>query len=145
MPDPLAPSDALVGVLAASLAPRYRLLSVAPRGDVPYQVDAVDLLGVLRQFGFVAPVLLGERFGALTATLAAAWYPELVAGLVLVDARLDSPLPSDSIKARALRDCPPAWSRLESALICPLLELPAGALDLQAVEAFLDNLRATVR
>ncbi len=140
VPDPFSPSDAVVVELAAGLAPRYRVLSVTPRGDSPYQVDALDLLGVLGQFGFAAPVLVGERLGSVTAVVVGAWYPDRLAGLILVDVKYDPP-PDESIEARALRDCPPDWPRLRRALQRPVLEIAAGALSIEAVEAFL---RATL-
>src|SRR5207245_9519776 len=80
---PLPVAHSVIDGLADALAPRYRVLSVSSRGDAPYQVDAVDLIGVLSQFGFRTPVLLGERLGCVTALVAAAWYPDRVAGLIL--------------------------------------------------------------
>lgn len=145
MPDPFsASSNSLAEALAAALAPRYRVVSVAPRGDAPVQADAVDLMAVLRQFGFSASVLVGERVGAVSVTLLAAWYPDLVAALILVDATSHPPL-EEGVRARALRDSPPDRTRLQAALRCPVLEVSADALDLNAVEAFLDGVDATVR
>jgi len=132
VPDPLSLADSVVERVAAALAPRYRVLSVAPRGDVPYQVDVVDLIGVLSQFGFRIPVLLGERLGCVTALLAAAWYPDRVAGLILADPVYDPPA-SEEVAARALRDCSPDWSSVRSALRCRVLESNA----LEAIEEFL--------
>ena len=134
----------MVSRLAFWLTPRYRVVSVAPRGDSPYQVDAVDLVGVLRQFGFASPVLIGERRGCVVATVAAAWYPDRLAGLILVDAESDPP-PGESIEARALRDCPPDWPRLRRAITCPLAEMSSSATSFAAdVDAFLDGLKATL-
>ena len=132
VPDPLSSADSVVERVAAALAPRYRVLSVAPRGDAPYQVDVVDLIGVLSQFGFRTPVLLGERLGCVTALLAAAWYPDRVAGLILADPVYDPPA-SEEVAARALRDCSPDWSSVRSALRCRVLESNA----LEAIEEFL--------
>ena len=140
VPDPLSPADSAVDDLAAALAPRYRVLSVSSRGDVPYQVDVVDLVGVLRQFGFRTPVLVGERLGCVTALVAAAWYPERVAGLILVEPAFDPPA-SESLAARGLRDCPPDPGRLRAAVRCSVLERTRPThLDKtarRAVEAFL--------
>jgi pimeloyl-ACP methyl ester carboxylesterase len=132
VPDPLSPADSAIESLASALAPRYRVVSLASRGDVPYQVDVVDLVGVLSQFGFVAPVVVGERFGCFTALVVAAWYPDRVAGLVLLDPTYAVPA-LESVAARALRDCPPDWSRLRSGLRCPVLE----RITPEDVEAFL--------
>ena len=132
VPDPAWSVDSVVERLAGALTPGYRVLSVASRGEAPYQVDVVDLVGVLSQFGFRTPVLVGERLGCITALVAAAWYPDRVAGLILADPVYD-PADSDGLAARALRDCPPDWSRLRAALRCPVLESSA----LEAVEAFL--------
>jgi pimeloyl-ACP methyl ester carboxylesterase len=144
VPDPLSSLFTVAAELAAALAPRYRVLSVTPRGESPYQVDAVDLVAVLRQFGFVAPVLVGERLGCVVALLVGAWYPERVAGLILVDAEFATP-PGDSTEARALRDCPPDWPRLRQAVRCPVLEVSSSAASLpNEVEAFLDALKPTL-
>jgi pimeloyl-ACP methyl ester carboxylesterase len=132
VPDPLSPFDSTIEGLAGALAPRYRVLSVFSRGDAPYQVDVVELLGVLSQFGFSAAVLMGERLGCVTALVAAAWYPNRFAGLILVDPVYEPP-PAKAVAARAVRDCPPDWSRLRAALRCPVLERVAP----EDVEAFL--------
>jgi pimeloyl-ACP methyl ester carboxylesterase len=150
VPDPLAASSALVNALAATLAPRYRVLSLSPRGASPYQVDALDLLATLDQFGFERPVLVAEQLGCLTALLVTAWYPQRVAGLVLVDAAALEPQPLHStetppsadelLRARALKDCPPDWASLLAAVECPVLELSPHATVVAAVEAFLAQL-----
>jgi pimeloyl-ACP methyl ester carboxylesterase len=133
LPEPLSSADSVVESMAAALAPRYRVLSLASRGDVPYQVDVVDLLGVLSQFGFARPVLVGERLGCVTVQVAAAWYPDRVAGLILVDP-VYAPSQSETVATRALRDCPPDWSSLRAALRCPVLE----RITPDDVESFLD-------
>jgi pimeloyl-ACP methyl ester carboxylesterase len=124
--------DSIVEGLAAALTPRYRLLSVSSRGEAPYQVDVVDLLGVLSQFGFRTPVLVGEGLGCVTALLAAAWCADRVAALILVEPAYEAPR-SEGVVARALRDCPPDWVSLRAALRCPVLEPHT----IEAVEAFL--------
>ena len=111
----------VVDALAAELAPRYRVLSVSSRGEAPYQVDVTDLVGVLSQFGFRTPVLLGERRGCVTALIATAWYPARVAGLILLDPLFEAPT-SAGVAARALRDCPPDWPALRAAVRCPVLQ-----------------------
>ncbi len=132
VPDPLSVAHSVIDGLADALAPRYRVLSVSSRGDAPYQVDAGDLIGVLSQFGFRTPVLVGERLGCVTALVAAAWYPDRVAGLILANPVYDPPR-SETVAARALRDCPPDWSRLRAALRCRVLENSAP----EAIEVFL--------
>ncbi len=137
VPDPLAPSP-LAEKLAAALAPTYRVLSIAPRAGVPYQVTGLDVAGVLAQFGFVEPVLIGEGLGCLTVVLAAAWYPRGVSRVVLVDPVCGAP-DGDSLEARALRECPPDWPALRSGLRCSVLELRADDAALpRRVEAFLE-------
>jgi pimeloyl-ACP methyl ester carboxylesterase len=122
-PDPLA-SSALVDSLALRLAPTHRVLSLAPRPDVPYQVATMDLLGVLDQFGFPQPVVVGERLGCLPVVLVAAWYPYRVGQIILVDpTRAASG--GNSVVARALRECPPDWAALRARLACDVLELAA--------------------
>ena len=112
-PDPLVPSR-LADRLAAGLAPSHRVLSVAPRAGVPYQVAAADLVGVLKQFGFLKPVLVGERLGCLSVLILAAWYPERVWRAILVeptwqasdresDGESGRETDGESIEARALR------------------------------------------
>jgi pimeloyl-ACP methyl ester carboxylesterase len=130
VPDPLGPSDSLLAELAR-LAPRYRVLSVAPRGDSPYQVDAIDLVGLLRQFGFVSPLLVAQGHGCVAALLVAAWHPERVAALVLVEAAQPAPA-GESLVARALRECPPDWVSLREGLRCPVLVTSS----VEAIEAF---------
>jgi pimeloyl-ACP methyl ester carboxylesterase len=122
VPDPLSPADGVVEALAGELAPKYRVLSLSPRPRQPYQVAAADLLGLLDQFGFLKPVLVGERLGCVPALLIAAWHPERVAGLVLVDPTYDAPASdTTSIEAHALRDCPADWPALRSFVQCRVL------------------------
>lgn len=124
VPDPLSPSGMLVETLGAALGPDYRVISVEPRAGQPYQVQAIDVLGMLAQFGFVAPLLIGERLGCAAALLVAAWFPSTVSKLVLVDPIYEAPgIHAHSVEARALRDCPPDWPSLRRAVQCPLLVL----------------------
>jgi pimeloyl-ACP methyl ester carboxylesterase len=132
-PDPLSPRS-LIDLLV-TLAPTHRVLSVAPRAGIAYQVTALDLQGVLEQFGFESPVLVGEGLGCVSMALVAAWRPERVGGLVLVDATCEPP-PGDSLEARALRDCPPDWTLLRARMTCDVLELRADdASLLQRIKA----------
>jgi pimeloyl-ACP methyl ester carboxylesterase len=131
VPDPFS-SSVLVESLAESLAPGYRILSLSGRGNSPYQVDATDLRDTLRQFGFSAPVLVGERLGCLASLLVAAWYPTEIGGLVLIDPTFDRPA-DESIEARSLRDCPPDIATLRKAVRCPVLE----ASGIHDIETFL--------
>jgi pimeloyl-ACP methyl ester carboxylesterase len=122
VPDPRAPDDAIFGTLGPTLAPDYRVLSVEPRPGQPYQVQAMDLLGTLDQFGLERPVLIGERLGCVAAVLVAAWHPGRIARLVLIDATFAAPSSFDNLEARALRDCPPDWPSLRAAVQCPVVE-----------------------
>lgn len=139
VPDPLSLEDDVAEALAAALAPRYRVLSVQPRGASPYQVDASDLLAVLDQFGFERPVIVAEALGGVPALLVAAWHPRRVAGLVLIDPTSDPPS-ADCLMARALRDCPPDVIALRDALQCPKLDLSRGSWLVSDIERFLAQL-----
>jgi pimeloyl-ACP methyl ester carboxylesterase len=135
VPDLLLPSTLVEG-LALALAPTCRVLSVAPRINVAYQVAAMDLADVLRQFGFPRPVLLGEGLGCLHVLIVAAWYPELVWRVVLVDPT-SVPSAGDSLETRALRNCPPDMTSLRRAVKCDVLELASDDAALgQRIEAF---------
>ena len=137
--DPFAPDADLVAKLAAALSPAYRVLSLAPRADCPYQVQVDDLRRVLLQFGFQHPVLVATGRGAVLIQLLAAWYPELVGGLVLIDPNVEPPA-GETMAARALRDCPPDWTVLTARLSGPRLTLEATQPDLVAqLRAFLER------
>jgi pimeloyl-ACP methyl ester carboxylesterase len=137
VPDPLAPDDGVVGALSAALAPRYRVLSVTPRGSSPYQVDMFDVLGVLNQLGFEQPVLVGERLGCVPVMLIGAWHPSRVAGLVLIEPSYVAPV-GNSVEARTLRECPPDWPKLRAASGGRSLHVERVDGDLpRQVEAFL--------
>jgi len=136
--DPFAPSS-LVERLAARLAPTHRVLSVTPREGVAYQVAAADFLGVLDQFGFASPILVGERVGCVPLVLVAAWYPERLGGVILVDPTSEPPTVHGSgPEAWSLRDCPPDLGALQARLTCKVLETSAQSADLMhTIEAFL--------
>ena len=89
---------------------------------VPYQVGALDLLGVITQFGFEHPVLVGEGVGCVTALTLAAWYPEHVDRLILVTPKWEAAGDSVSVEAQALRDCPPDARALRRHLRCQVTE-----------------------
>jgi pimeloyl-ACP methyl ester carboxylesterase len=141
VPDPLAGDDSFVQGLAEVFAPRYRVLSVHPRGASPYQVDAGDVLAMLDQFGFASPVLVGEGLGCVAALLVAAWHTGRVAGLVLVEPAYAPPL-SGGLAARAVKDCPPDWASLRAAVHCPVLDVPRTTA-VEDIEPFLDQLELT--
>jgi pimeloyl-ACP methyl ester carboxylesterase len=134
VPDPLA-STSVFEALGSALAPRYRVLSLSSRGDCPYVVDAIDLRDTLRQFGFESPILLGEGLGSLTALLVAAWHLVPVGGLIVINARFDTPN-ADTLRAAALRDCPPNVRALRQAVVCDVVELHGGVDVVADVEAF---------
>jgi pimeloyl-ACP methyl ester carboxylesterase len=113
--DPLRESS-LLEQFGAFLPPRYRLVSVSPRPDQPYQVLVADLHGLFAQFGFQDVGVVAEGLSCASARLLAAWYPELVHALVLLDEQLPE---GDALLARSLRDCPP----LRHPLACPVVEL----------------------
>jgi pimeloyl-ACP methyl ester carboxylesterase len=119
LPDPLVPSP-LVEQLAALVTPRWRVMSIAPRPDVPYQVQLADVLGVMDQFGFLHAIVVAEGVACVTALLLATWYSQHVGRVVLVQPRFA--LDGKSLQARALRDCPPDCVRLRADLKCPVEE-----------------------
>jgi pimeloyl-ACP methyl ester carboxylesterase len=108
--------------LAAELAPTWRVLSISPRPSVPYQVTALDVVGVLDQLGCEHNLLVGEGTGCLTALLVAAWYPPKVSGLLLVDGRYAGD--------RYLRECPPDLAALRAMVSCAVCEASSGDLHL---------------
>jgi pimeloyl-ACP methyl ester carboxylesterase len=128
VPDPLGPSPFIESV-AAALTPDYRVLSIAARDDCPYQVEASDVVGVLAQFGFTSPIVVGEGLSCAAALLVAAWSPERVGALILVDAVYQ---PSgDALLARSLRECPPNVAALRVAVRCRLLQTTALVDEIQ--------------
>ncbi len=137
VPDPLSPDDEVVQSLAARFAPSYRIVCIEARPAQPYQVHMDDVLATLDQFGFASPTRIGERLGCAAARLLPAWYPGRTAGLVLIDATFAAPSREDSIEARALRDCPPNWTTLRTAVRCPLLEVAWNIAGLESLSSFL--------
>ncbi|MCX5130454.1 alpha/beta fold hydrolase [Streptomyces sp. NBC_00347] len=80
---------------AAHLAPHHRVVAVDQRGhgagerrpaDVSRAAYVADVRAVCEQLGLHRPVLVGQSLGGHTAMLTAAAHPDLVRGLVLVDA-----------------------------------------------------------
>jgi pimeloyl-ACP methyl ester carboxylesterase len=94
-------------------------MSITPRG-VPYQVSALDVDGVLRQFGFESATLVGEGLGCVMALVVAAWYPDHVGRLILLAPKWESL--EDSIEARALHECPPDLRALRARVRCQVIE-----------------------
>jgi pimeloyl-ACP methyl ester carboxylesterase len=70
-------------------------------------------------------VLIAEGLSCASAILLAAWYPEDVRALLLVDSR---PPEDDALLARSLRDCPPEWVKLRAGISGPVLEVTADPL-----------------
>jgi pimeloyl-ACP methyl ester carboxylesterase len=138
VPDPFSPSDGVVQALARGLAPRCRVLSLEPRPGQPYQIAAADLLGVLDLFGFPNPALVAEGRGCVAAVLVAAWHPDRVGRLVLIDPS-HAAAELESLAARALRDCPPDWSSLLEAVRCPVLRASWSESGLASIDRFLSS------
>ncbi len=130
-PDPESPELLAVSALADAIAPPWRVLSVQPGGDAAYQVHVAHLLGVIDQFGFTDIALVGERLGCCTALLAAAWLPDRIGRVALIDP-LYVPSSVDTLFGRSLRDCPPGWPALRESIECPLLEMSWDLKELQA-------------
>jgi len=90
-----ANAHAFDGLVAAGLAPAYRLVSPDLRGrglsDHPafcyaLQEHAEDILGLLDHLGIEKAVLGGHSFGGLLSIYMAANYPERVERLIILDA-----------------------------------------------------------
>jgi pimeloyl-ACP methyl ester carboxylesterase len=103
--------------LAATLAPRHRVVSLSAREAVSYQTDAADLAAFLRTFGFEAPILVSVGLGALAPLLVAAWWPSLVGALLLVAPVREA---AAGLAGRGLRECPPDWDALLALVCCPV-------------------------
>jgi len=129
VPNPLRPSP-FVDTLASMVGPEYRVLSIGLRNACAYQVQADHITGVLAQFGFAAPVLVGEGLGSAAALLVAAWSPGGVGALILVDAVYQAE--GETLAARALRECPPDVTLLRQAIRCRVLETTASADEIKA-------------
>jgi pimeloyl-ACP methyl ester carboxylesterase len=134
--DPLGSLPGLADVLASALSPDWRVIQPTLGPEVPYQSHAAQTLWLLDTFGFEQAVLLGGGLAAGVVLLVAAWYPTRVAGLVLVNGgrglstrqrtRLTA-LAAHEPALRAWLDTPPAWSRLERQVTCPVLRVRARA------------------
>ncbi|MGA2011670.1 MAG: alpha/beta fold hydrolase [Solirubrobacteraceae bacterium] len=95
---------------ARALGDRATLIAVDLRGraasnalPAPFgiDVDVRDMLAVLDHFGLGRAVIAGHSLGAYVAARLAAQHPDRVAGLVLVDGGLSTPLP-DGVDRQAL-------------------------------------------
>jgi pimeloyl-ACP methyl ester carboxylesterase len=128
--DPLGAPAGLAEALANELAPDWRIFEFSPGPELPYQAQALEVLGLLDTFGFSHTVLLGMGLAAGVALVLAAWYPNRVAGLVLVNptrrlSRSGLEHAPPGAKTRAWLDAPPNWARLERQITCPMLRLRA--------------------
>ena len=141
--------------LASALAPEWRVLALDPRGrgqsakpkhGYGYQVQVADTMAMIDLIGFEHVVLAGHSFGAIIGLLIAAWFPERVAGLIMVDGgttipestheavqlivqRLDTVYPSLDAYLGLLRLAPwfqPWTPELENALAAGVEEVPGG-------------------
>ncbi|MFJ5731770.1 alpha/beta fold hydrolase [Streptomyces paradoxus] len=93
--------------LAGNLSPRYRVVAVDQRGhgaserrprDVSRAAYVADAVAVIGQLGLHRPVLAGQSLGGHTALLTASAHPDLLRGLVLVEAgpgRADPNVPAE--------------------------------------------------
>jgi pimeloyl-ACP methyl ester carboxylesterase len=142
--DPLGSLPDLGPALGQELAPDWRVLQPALSSEVPYQAHVAQTLWLLETFGFEQPVVLGSGLGSGVALLVAAWYPQRVAGLVLVNPGLNherwaqvAALAEEQPAWRAWLDAPPAWRRLEAQVTCPMLRLRA-----RSVRRVVDQTRA---
>ena len=107
------------GLIAAGLAPRFRVVGLDLRGrglsDKPAQgysiaEHAADVVGVLDTLGLERVVLGGHSFGALLTAFIAARYPERVSRCIFIDIALS---PSDPKIGEAIR---PSLERLGRAV-----------------------------
>jgi len=101
-----------IAVIAAELAPRYRILSLACSPHVVPPVHAARVAELLDQFGFSRPVLIALDGCAPIAILIAAH--RATAGLVLID----------------------SGDGVPESITCPVLILRTETLAIDAVEAF---------
>jgi pimeloyl-ACP methyl ester carboxylesterase len=106
-------------------------MSFLPRPGCPYQVHVGDLLASMTQFGLSQSVIVAEGLGCVTALILAAWHPERVGALALVDACYDGP-PDAGLITRSLRECPPDWSVIRAGIGSPILELSSASPALAA-------------
>ncbi|MFD3590401.1 alpha/beta fold hydrolase [Streptomyces sp. NPDC058683] len=90
-------------VLARRLSERFRVVAVDQRGhgaserypeDVSRAAYIADVVAITERLGLERPVLVGQSLGGHTAMLTAASHPEMVRGLVLVEAGPDGPNPN---------------------------------------------------
>jgi N-formylmaleamate deformylase len=65
--------------------------SSAPLHGYGYADHASDVIGLIRELGLAAPILLGHSMGGVTAAVVASLAPGTVRGLVLVDPAFLSP------------------------------------------------------
>lgn len=82
-------------LLGRRLESRYRIVAVDQRGhgaserhprDVSRAAYVADVRAVIDELALQSPVLVGQSLGGHTAMLTAAAHPELVGGLVLIEA-----------------------------------------------------------
>jgi pimeloyl-ACP methyl ester carboxylesterase len=159
------------GGLASALAPEWRVMALDPRGrgrsakprhGYGYQVHVADTMALLDLFGFEHVVLAGHSYGAVIGLLIAAWYPERVAGLILIDGgtviqestreavqlivdRLETVYPSLEAYLGLLRMAPwfqPWTPELEIALAASVEEVPGGVRALTPKWAAEQEIRA---
>jgi pimeloyl-ACP methyl ester carboxylesterase len=128
VPDLLLPSSGLAAELAQQLSPEYRVLSMHPQTGLLYQLHVAELVGLLDQFGFEQPILIGEQSGCVVTTLLAGWYPKRLAGLILLDPIMEA------ADVPGIVDCPPKWDLVWQRIVCPTLREPGS------IEAFLKRI-----
>ncbi|MBI9046770.1 MAG: alpha/beta hydrolase [Anaerolineaceae bacterium] len=82
------------GRIAFALEPFYDVIMLDARGHglsqsahsgFSIEERAADVAGLIKELGLDKPVIMGHSFGAETAALTAAYYPELVGGIILED------------------------------------------------------------
>lgn len=89
--------------LVRRLSERFRVVTVDQRGhgaserypeDVSCAAYIADVVAVIEQLRLERPLLVGQSLGGHIAMLTAASHPEIVSGLVLVEARPGGPNPN---------------------------------------------------
>lgn len=103
------------GATARHLNSRHRTVAVDQRGhgaserrpkDVSRAAYVADVVAVIEQLGLHQPVLVGQSLGGHTAMLTAAAHPDLIGGLVLIEA---GPAGSDHSVAAGIGDWFASW------------------------------------
>jgi pimeloyl-ACP methyl ester carboxylesterase len=96
----------------AAALPEYRVVAFDARGregDLSRAAHVAEAVSVIEALDLAPVVLVGQSLGGVTAFLTAAWHPDLVRGLVIVEAGPDVPEDVDAFVADVIARLP-AWA-----------------------------------